>query len=199
MYNHIPNQRHLQYNLRAHREYPNPNKRTSRYENSFFPFCISEWEKLDEEIKNLASLSQFKHNNLLFIRSIQRSVFGTKDTAGLKLLTKLRAEFSDLRAHRFHHNFNCNDPKCSCSLEEETNSHFLLRCPHYIQIRQVLLGNLTTLIRSDISVFPHNHLADILLYGSNVYNNVTNRLILHETISYLRKSQRFENIEAFST
>ena len=37
LYNHIPNQRHLQYDLRAHREYPYPNKRTSRYENSFFP------------------------------------------------------------------------------------------------------------------------------------------------------------------
>ena len=48
LYNHIPHQRHLQYDLRAHREFPTPNKRTSRYGNSFFPFCISEWEKLDE-------------------------------------------------------------------------------------------------------------------------------------------------------
>ena len=44
-----------------------------------------------------------------------------------------------------------------------------------------------------------DHLADILLYGSNVYNHVTNRLILHETITYILKSQRFDNIEAFSS
>ena len=135
---------------------------------------------------------------ILFIRPFPKSVFGVKDTLGLRVITKLRVEFSDLRCHRFHHNFNCIDPKCICSLEDETNSHFLLRCPRYANLRQILLGNVSTISGSDISVLPHDRLADILLYGSNVYNDVTNHLILKETISYVKKSNRFTNIEAFS-
>ena len=189
----------MQYDLRRRREFVNPKKRTSRYENSFFPYCISEWEKLSEEIKTLATVSQFKNKLLLFIRPIKKDSFEVCDIHGIKLITKLRVEFSDLRSHRFQHNFNCTDPRCSCLLEDECNSHFLLLCPLYLHLRQNFLGIISTIIGSDITVLPHDHLTDILLFGSNVYNDVTNKLILKETISYVRKSKRFDDIEAFSS
>ena len=195
----IPPQRNVQYDLCKHQDFLNPNKRTLIYENSFFPYCISEWEKLSDEIKSLPSVTQFKNKLLLFIRPIKKSSFGLSDIHGIKLITKLRVEFSDLRSHRFHHNFNCVDPRCSCLLEDECNSHFLLRCPHYLHLRLNFLGIISTIIGSDISVLPHDHLTDILLFGSNVYNDVTNKLILKETISYIRKSKRFDDIEAFSS
>ena len=44
---------------------------------------------------------------------------------------------------------------------------------------------------------PSDHLTDILLYGSDVYNDVTNKLILKQTIEYIRKSKRLEDIEVF--
>ena len=187
----------MQYNFRVRRVFANPNKRTLRYENSFFPYCISEWEKLSEEIKGLPTISQFKSKLLLFIRPVKRSVFGISDIHGIKLLTKLRVEFSDLRSHRFHHNFNSIDPRCRCLLEDESNSHFFLRCPHYLHLRQNFLGDISTIIGSDISVLPDDHLTDILLYGSNVYNDVTNNLILKRSIAFIRKSNRFEDLEAF--
>ena len=34
--------------------------RTKSFDNSFFPYCIKEWNKLDTKIKNLPSLSTFK-------------------------------------------------------------------------------------------------------------------------------------------
>ena len=34
--------------------------RTKSFSNSFFPYCIKEWNKLDMKIKNLPSLSTFK-------------------------------------------------------------------------------------------------------------------------------------------
>ena len=52
----VPSLRDVSYNVRSHRSFPNPQKRTSRYENSFFPFCISEWEKLNDDIKRSPSL-----------------------------------------------------------------------------------------------------------------------------------------------
>ena len=195
--NHLPSQRTLPYNMRSHRDFDNPNRRTARYSNSFFPHCISEWENLGNEIKTLPSLSQFKTALLSFIRPTKSSSFGINDIHGIKLLTKLRVDFSDLRSHRYSHNFNCVSPICSCFEEEENNSHFLLRCPRFSLVRNDLIGNISASIGSDISVFPADHLTDILLYGSNAFNEVTNKLILSETIKFIRKSKRFDNLEAF--
>ena len=198
LYKHIPPQRKVQYNLRIRRDFANPIKRTLRYENSFFPYCISEWENLNEVIKGLPTVSQFKSKLFLFIRPIKMSVFGTSNIHGIKLLTKFRVEFSDLRSHRFEHNFNCVDLRCSRLLEDESNSHYLLCCPHYLHLRQNFLGDISTIIGSDISVLTRDHLSVILLFG-NVYNNVTNKLILKQTFSYILKSNRFDDIEAFSS
>ena len=109
-------------------------------------------------------MNQFKNKLLLFIRPCKRSSFGINDIPGIKPLTKLRVEFSDLRSHRFHHNFNCMNPRCSCLGEEESNSHFFLCCPLYLAIRLNLIGTISTIIGSDVSVLPSDHLTDILLY-----------------------------------
>ena len=47
----------------------------------------------------------------------------------------------------------------------------------------------------DVTVFPDEHLYHILIYGSNVYNSVSNGLI--GTIKYIRNSGRFTELEAF--
>ena len=126
-------------------------------------------------------------------------MYGIFDISGIKLLTKLRVEFSDLRSHRFFHNFNCVSPICSCKLEEEDNSHFFLRCPQFHSIRINLLSNISEIIGSDILFFPSHHLTHIIMYDSNVYNNITNKLILTKTLEYIRKSERFRVLEAFSS
>ena len=138
-----------------------------------------------------------KKSRKKFIRDPKRSSFGINGIP--KLLTKLCVEFSDVRSHKFSHNFNCITPICSCHLDEENNSHFLLRCPLYAPIRYKLLGNISLIIGSDITLLPSEHLTNILLYGSNVYSNITNKLILTETIEFIRKSERFNNLEAFIT
>ena len=119
---------------------------------------------------------------------------------GVIVLTTLRVEFSDLRSHRFNHNFNCKSPMCSCYLkDEEDNSHYFLRCPHFHHIRINLLSNILRIIGSDISILPCDHLTTIILHGSNVYNKISNNLILIETLEYIRKPERFSIIEAFSS
>ena len=35
------------------------------------------------------------------------------------------------------------------------------------------------------------------MYGSNVYNDIINVLILNETIYFIKKSKRFDELEAF--
>ena len=90
----------------------------------------------------------------------------------MKLLTKLRVELSDLRDHRFSHNFNCTSPVCRCAVDDETNVHYLLRCPLYLAHRNILLSNVSDILNSNVEILPDIHLTQILLYGSKVYNKV---------------------------
>ena len=142
----------------------------------------------------MQSFKKYLHD---FIRHLGHPVFEIRDIFGIKLLTKIRVGFSDLHDHRFNHNFNCDSPVCLCGLEEETSVHFFLCCPLYLTIRSTLLNKISDIISADVTVFPDEHLYHILIYGSNVYNSVCNRLIITETITYIRKSGRFTNLEAF--
>ena len=116
----------------------------------------------------------------------------------MKLLTQIRVDFSDLRDHRFDHKFNCTSPLCSCGMEDETSTHFLLCCPRYQALRCTYLGKISQIINSDITILPNDHLTNLLLYGSNAYNNISNDLILNETIYFIFKTKRFKKFEAFS-
>ena len=78
---------------------------TNYFKNSFFPFCVSEWNKLSPEVRNSTSLSVFKKCLLALVRPKQRSVYNVTDYYGLKLLTRLRVNLSHLREHKFRHNF----------------------------------------------------------------------------------------------
>ena len=118
---------------------------------------------------------------------------GIHDIASTKLLTKVRVDFSDLRMHRYSHYFNCLSPICRCNLGEG-NCHYFLHCPLYEVSRVTLLSNTSRTIDNDISVFPPDHLTEIILKRSNVNNHITNKLILANSI---RKSGRFNILKAF--
>ena len=198
LYDHLPPPRDLIYNLRNSRNYSVPHSRTSRFDNSFFPYCIKEWENLSDEIKISASLAEFKRKIISFIRPQGHPIFGILDIKGTRILNKLRVGFSDLRSHRYSHNFDCLSPSRGRNQGCEDNVHFFLCCPHYRSIRISLLGNISQILGNDISVLPDQYTIGIILNGSNVYNKITNRLILSETIEYIRKSRRFVEIEAFN-
>ena len=143
------------------------------------------------------SVQSFKKHLNDFIRPPGHSLYGLRAKYGIKLLTNIRVTFSDLRDHRFKHNFNCENPLCSCGMEDESSEHFFLHCPHYLAQRSTL-SKISAIISSDVTVLPDEHLHRILVYGSNVYNSVSNRSILTETITFIRNSGRFTNLEAFS-
>ena len=179
--------------------HPLPTKRTIRYERSFFPYCQLNWVNIDKEIRNSLTIDQFKTKYLKEIRPPSKSYFGIEEKYGVSLLLKLRVDFSDLRKHRFNHNFNCVSPTCKCNEEEESTEHFLLRCPIYVENRKVLLSSISNIVRNDFTVLPDEYVVRIALYGSNVFNAIANQMIIKSTINYIRKTKRFKNLEAFST
>ena len=124
---------------------PFPSKKKF-FKNTFFPYCISEWNKLTVEIKNAKSINIFK--KLILIKKKENSIFSICDPLGVKLLTRLRLNFSHLNEHKFRHGFNDTlNPLCACGNDIETTQHFLLRCHQYSSQRKELFEKLENFIQ----------------------------------------------------
>ena len=60
------------------------------------------------------------------------SLFFIYDPYGVKLITRLRLQFSHLKDHKFRHGFGDTvSPMYGCNAEIEDIEHFLLRCHFY--------------------------------------------------------------------
>ena len=165
---------------------------TDYFENSFFPYCTNEWNKLEKEVRQLSTISLFKKSLIKVKRPKRSPVYKILDAQGLKLLTRLRVNMSHLREHKFNHNFQDTiNPLCSCMLETESTSHFLLRCSFYSDSRKSLLDNVIEIVGS-ISNLTNAQIVELLLYGDKKYSVDANTNILKCTISYLKDTGRFD-------
>ena len=59
------------------------------FKNSFFSSAMSEWNKLDFNTRNSASLSTFEKKLLNFIRPCENSIFHIHNPLGIKFLKRL--------------------------------------------------------------------------------------------------------------
>ena len=170
---------------------------TNRYMNTFFPYCFTQWQDISINVKLSPSLEKFKYNYIKIMRPPKTKLFGINDRQGLRLLTRLRVDFSDLRQHRYNHHFNCLNPSCKCLTENETSEHFLTRCPRFSLHRLTLFSNIAT-VAPDIILLTDDQLSSILLFGSPTFNDITNKIILTSTIHFIKITGRFNNIEAYT-
>ena len=97
------------------------------------------------------------------------------NVTGIRNLTRLRVGFSPLNEHRFRHNFDCPSPLCACGVGNEDNEHFLLHCPLFANARRDLLGQLRDIPLLDFSVLDNEALSNLLLFGDDKLNIVSNR------------------------
>ena len=101
--------------------------RTKAFNSSFYPYSIKQWCALSEEIRNIVSVNKFKETIISFIRRKENSVFAIHDTNGLKLLTRLRLNFSHLNENKFRHDFK--DPMIQCvNAVLKQKQHFTFSC-----------------------------------------------------------------------
>ena len=132
----IPEKNHA-YATRNVDKIPFFNIRHNFFKNSFFPSTISEWKNLDPTLRNLKSFVVFKNGILNFIRPSPSNVFDNHK--GIRIIRGLRLGLSHLREHKFKHNFQDGlNPICSCGLDIELTSHFLLHCPIFNDERYTL-------------------------------------------------------------
>ena len=108
LYQLVPALRSVKYNLRGADVYENNVERTNRFASTYIQNCIKEWNQLDVSIRSSQTISELKR------KLIQQLYFGVHDIEGIRYRTQLRVKFSDLREHRFRHNFHCLRPLCIC-------------------------------------------------------------------------------------
>ena len=102
---------------------------------------MNEWNNLTVQIRNSKSVSAFK--KLIKCEKKENSKFSIYDPLGVKLLNRLRLQFSHLNEHKFRHGFGETiNAMCACGNEVETTEHFLLRCHLYTLLRLELFENL---------------------------------------------------------
>ena len=70
--------------------------RSKAFNSSFYPYSIKEWFALSEEIRKTVFVNEFREIILNFIGPKENSLFAIHDTKGLKILTRLRLNFSIL-------------------------------------------------------------------------------------------------------
>ena len=125
-------------------------------------------------MRNSESIAIFKNRLLLFIRPVPSNVCNIFDPVGLKFLTRLRLNVSRLNEHRFRHNFqNCIKPLCTCSLEIEDTSNYLLHSEHFCQLRNDFMNSLNKVFENFHSL-SDNFIREILSYRDAQLDAKTN-------------------------
>ena len=117
------------------------------FKNSFFPFTVIEWNKIDKNIPKSESLNIFIKSILKFIRPSQDRVYNCHNAKGIKLLTRLRVGRSHLCEHKFKHSFQYTlNPMCNYGEDIETTFHYLLLCPDHLHEMKTLLNTVSCIV-----------------------------------------------------
>ena len=119
---------------------------------------------------------------------VQRKICNINDSVGVKLLIRLRLDFSHLREHEFRHGFReILNPLYSCSIEAEITTHYFLRCHFYNANRSALTNDLNE-VDSSFCTLNENKFIDLILYGSDKFDGKKNHNILMSTIKFISNS-----------
>ena len=97
------------------------------------------------------------------------------------IMVRLRMRSSDLKGH-LHSMKIFESSACSCGFKNEDEIHFFLACPLYYRPRVALLNALA-------------HIAPLTvrtLYGNDTYEIEENKIIITETLRFIKESERFD-------
>ena len=122
----------------------------------------------------------------------ENSTLSIFDPLVLKLLTRLRSNFSPLNERKFRHNFRDTvNPMCCCDAGIEPTDHYLLHCLNFVLVRSSFLDR-TFEINVEFSNMNDLVLASILLFGSEEQTFDVNSKILNLAIQLLKDTGRFD-------
>ena len=115
----------------------------------------------------------------------------------MKLLSRLRLQFTHLKEHNFRHGFNDTvNTLRPCGTDVETTEHLLLRCHCFSTQRSELFNYL---YRLDLSFSKLNTKEKVtyLLYGSRSNSSSLNKEVIKLVIKFLKSTDRFNKALIF--
>ena len=190
LFKEIPAARQTCYNLRNQHMYSLSIDKTVRFSNTYFSNAPFEWNLLDSDTRCSTSIAEFKRRLLSKIRPAENCIYNIHDIEGIRILTKLRLQFSALNEHRFRHRFNAVSPLYDCGTAIEDSKHFLLHCPSFDNLRVNLLGELSEFLNLDTYNLDDDFFCSLLLYSFAEFPYIINRMILEATIKYIKSPKR---------
>ena len=141
------------------------------FKRSFFPSLIIEWNNVDPTLWNSKSFVVFKNSVLKFIRPSPNNVFSYDNHKVIRLITWLHIGMNCLCEHKFKNSFqDCWNPICSCALDIESTSHFLLHCATFSDEWYSLLSTLNK-IDCELLEWTNSSLLQTLCYITSLFNN----------------------------
>ena len=178
------------YNTKNSEDISKYHCRQDSFKNSFFPWIIREWNNLDLDIHKSTYWVSRQHL-LKVIRQQPSATFNVCTFAGLHLLTRLLLDPSHLNEYRFNLNFqNCIKPLCTCSLEVESTSHFLLYSFYCDDFHATLLNELK-LVDEKILKLSDNKLINLLLYDHPQFDSNKRTRLVNAGFKYIIDAGRF--------
>ena len=87
-----------------------PLRSVSAGRKSFFPYCIDEWNKHNSDVRKAKFIYKFQKS--IKIEKLENSFYNDHDPFGVKLLSRLRLQFSNLNQHKFRHGFMARSTLC---------------------------------------------------------------------------------------
>ena len=194
LYNEMPHERTFSYKLRRPNVFESSAKRIDKFTHTYFQNCVREWNQVDQSIRNCPTIFGFKFQLVRLVRPTKKSIFGVHDIEGVRLLTRLRVQFSDLHEHRFKHRFHYSNAMCLCQTSIDDNEHFLLHCPRYANYHEDLFDRVSNIVGRDLDSLTSIDLYNLLLYGNSQFLFGTNHSIIESTITFIKSTKRFEQI-----
>jgi hypothetical protein len=166
------------YNLRRETNFTVPKCRITKYQNSFLPFAIKQWNDLNESIKGENDYDKFK-NALESCIPQSNPLYEIGSRKETIIMARLRMNCSDLRSNLCDLNI-IDSPRCSCGFDKEDIFHYFFTCPLYNGPRAAL----------------HNKIANLapfttrtLLFGKPELTPTQNKQIYMATLEFIRKSK----------
>ena len=113
----------------------------SFFRNTFFPSTIIEWNQLDPSLRNSVSYIVFK--NLKICKTFPNNIFQCHNPKGIKLVTRLRLDLSNLRMQKFKQSFqDTMNSLFSCGFDIEITFHYFFHFPLFHAAKSILLSNI---------------------------------------------------------
>ena len=154
--------------------------RTTTYQKTFLPNVVNLWNNKSSEIANAVSLDAFKQH---FMTTFDWSKLFESGSRKVGLIhAQLRMNCSNLNAHLYELHV-VDQPTCYCGYRYEDARHYLLFCPLYNDLRELL-----------ITFFDEHNLhlnVKTLLYGIKDESLELNLQIFELVHFFISQSERF--------